>query len=119
MTHERGIRRRAHDPGRDGGELRMTQAMALDEWDDAWADDAVATIIGLSLAHESFSADDLAKELRKPNRPAQVGAAFRSAQAQGLIESLESQRSTSKTRNHGRNLRWRRKTEGVQNASTL
>lgn len=92
----------------------MTQAMVLDDHDPHWKDDAIATIVGLSLAHESFSADDLVKVLRPPNRPAQVGAAFRSAQAQGLIESIESQKSTSKTRNHGRNLRWRRKVnEGV------
>jgi hypothetical protein len=91
----------------------MTQAMALDDYDPDWKDDAIATIIGLSLAHETFSSDDVRKELRPPNHPAQVGAAFRSAQAQGLIESIESQKSTSKTRNHGRNLRWRR-VEGVE-----
>ncbi len=89
------------------------KAMVLDDWDSAWKDDAVATIIGLSLAHESFSADDLRKEMRPPNRSAQYGAAFTSAQAQGLIESIASHKSTSKTRNHGRNLRWRRKVEGI------
>jgi len=92
----------------------MTQAMALDDWDESWAEDAVATIIGLSHAHPDFSCDDLRREMRPPNRSAQYGAAFRSAQAQGLIESIDSQKSASKTRNHGRNLRWRRKTEGVQ-----
>jgi len=92
----------------------MTQAMVLDDWDENWAEDAVATIIGLSLANDSFSSDDLRKVLRSPNRSSQWGAAFRSAQSQGLIESIESQKSTSKTRNHGRNLRWRRKQqEGV------
>ena len=92
----------------------MTQAAVLDDFDSTWKDDAIATIVGLSLSVESFSADDLAACMRKPNQPAQVGAAFRSAQAQGLIESIASQKSTSKTRNHGRNLRWRRKiNEGV------
>jgi len=89
------------------------RAAALDDWDELWKEDAIATIISLSLDHDSFSADDLRKEMRPPNRGAQVGAAFRSAQSQGLIESVESQKSTSKTRNHGRNLRWRRKSEGV------
>lgn len=89
------------------------RAAVLEDWDEAWKDDAVATIIGLSLAHESFSADDLRREMRPPNRPAQYGAAFTSAQAQGLIESIESHKSSSKSRNHGRNLRWRRKQQGV------
>ena len=85
------------------------RAMALDDWDEAWKEDAIATIVSLSLDHESFGADELRKEMRPPNRSAQYGAAFRSAQAQGLIEPIDSQKSTSKSRNHGRNLRWRRK----------
>ena len=89
------------------------QAMVLDDWDEFWAEDAVATIIALSLANDTFSSDDLRKVLRAPNRSSQYGAAFRSAQTQGFIESIESHKSTSKTRNHGRNLRWRRKVEGV------
>ena len=88
--------------------------MALEEeWDRDWADDAIATIIGLSLAHESFSSDDLRRELRPPNRPSQYGAAFRSAQKQGLIESAGFKKSTSKTRNAGSHQIWRRKPEGV------
>ena len=90
------------------------QAAALEEeWDDAWATDAIGMIITLAHDKESFSSDDLRKAIRPPNRPAQYGAAFRSAQAQGLIEPIDSQKSTSKSRNHGRNLRWRRKQEGV------
>lgn len=89
------------------------RAAVLDDWDMAWKDDAVAAIVELSLAQESFSADDLRREMRPPNRSAQYGAAFTSAQAQGLIESFESHKSSSKSRNHGRNLRWRRKQEGV------
>jgi hypothetical protein len=89
----------------------MTQAMVLDDWDAAWKDDAVATIISLSLDHDTFTADDLRKHMRPPNRSAQWGAAFTSAQAQGLIESVESHKSTIKSRNNGRNLRWRRKTD--------
>ena len=89
------------------------RAAVLDDWDEAWKDDAVATIVSLSLDHETFSADDLRREMRPPNRSSQYGAAFTSAQAQGLIESVASHKSTSKTRNHGRNLRWRRKQQGV------
>ena len=89
------------------------QAAILEDWDDCWKEDAIATIVSLSLDHESFTSDDLRKEMRPPNRSSQYGAAFRSAQAQGLIESIDSQKSTSKSRNHGRNLRWRRKSEGM------
>lgn len=89
------------------------QAAVLDDWDPEWAADAIGMIITLSHAHESFSSDDLRREMRPPNRPSQYGAAFRSAQSQGLIEVVDSQKSTSKSRNHGRNLRWRRKTEGI------
>jgi dihydroorotase-like cyclic amidohydrolase len=95
----------------------MIAAVLEDDWDEQWAADAVATIVSLSLDHESISADDLRREMRPPNRPAQYGAAFRSAQAQGLIESIASHKSTSKTRNHGRNLTWRRKQEGVGHGS--
>ena len=87
------------------------RAAVLDDWDADWSADAVAAIISLSLDHETFSADDLRKHMRPPNRPAQWGAAFTSAQAQGFIESIESHKSTSKSRNNGRNLRWRRKTD--------
>lgn len=90
------------------------RAAVLDDFDESWKDDAIATIISLSIDHDSFGADDLRRALRPPNRSSQYGAAFRSAQAQGLIEPIDSQKSTSKSRNHGRNLRWRRKkTEGV------
>ena len=91
----------------------MTQAMALDDWDEAWAEDAVATIVALSLDHESFSSDDLRKHIRPPNRSSQIGAAFRSAQSQGLIESVGYKKSTSKTRNRGSHQIWRRKSQGV------
>lgn len=90
------------------------QAAALEpEFDSTWGEDALATIIALSLAHESFSSDDLRREMRTPPRPSQYGAAFRNAQAAGLIESIGYATSTTKTRNHGRHLLWRRKQEGV------
>lgn len=89
------------------------QAAALEDYDDAWKEDALATIIALSLAHESFSSDDLRKAIRTPPRSSQYGAAFRNAQAAGLIESVGYATSTTKTRNHGRHLLWRRKEQGV------
>lgn len=89
----------------------MTQAAVLDDYDEFWKDDAVAAIISLSLDHETFSADDLRKEMRPPNRPAQWGAAFTSARVQGLIESAGYKKSSTKTRNNGSHQIWRRKTE--------
>lgn len=91
----------------------MQAAVLDDHFDRDWKDDAIATIIGLSHANESFSSDDLRREMRTPPRSSQYGAAFRSAQAQGLIESVGYEISTTNTRNHGRHLRWRRKTEEV------
>ena len=89
------------------------RAMALDEYDEFWKDDCIATIIALSLAQESFSSDDVRRELRPPNRSSQIGAAFRSAQKQGLIEAVGYKKSTSKTRNNGSHRVWARKAEGV------
>ena len=94
-------------PDQAGDEV--TRAAVLDDWDDAWTEDAIATIIGLSLKYTSFSSDDLRREMRAPNRPSQVGAAFRSAQSQGLIESVGYKQSSSKTRNNGSHKVWRRK----------
>lgn len=90
------------------------QAAALEpEFDSTWGEDAVATIIALSLAHESFSSDDLRREMRTPPRSSQYGAAFRNAQAAGLIEAVGYVQSTSKTRNNGSHKLWRRK-EGAR-----
>jgi hypothetical protein len=85
--------------------------MVLDDFDEFWKDDCIATIIALSIALPEFSADDVMREMRPPNRSSQVGAAFRSAQSQGLIESCGYKKSTSKTRNSGSHQVWRRKTD--------
>lgn len=88
--------------------------MALDDYDDAWPEDALATIIALSLAQDTLSIDDLRREMRTPPRSSQYGAAFRNAQAAGHIEAVGYATSTTKTRNHGCcHLLWRRKQEGV------
>lgn len=85
------------------------RAAVLDDWDDAWSTDAVGMIITLSHRMDRFTSDDLRAAIRPPNRPSQVGAAFRNAQAQGLIESIGYVPSTTTTRNSGRHLQWRRK----------
>jgi len=88
----------------------MSQAAVLDDnFDRDWGADAVATIIALSIAQDTLSSDDLRREMRPPNRSSQVGAAFRSAQAQGLIESCGYKKSTTKTRNNGSHQIWKRK----------
>ena len=89
----------------------MRAAVLDDNYDRDWKDDAIATIVALSLAQETLSADDLVREMRPPNRSSQVGAAFRSAQSQGLIESCGYKKSTSKTRNSGSHQVWRRKVD--------
>lgn len=89
------------------------RAAVLDDWDEAWAEDAVATIVALSLAQPTVTSDDLRAAMRPPNRPSQYGAAFRNAQAAGLIEAVGYVQSTSKTRNNGSHKLWRRKPEGV------
>lgn len=89
------------------------QAAVLDDWDSDWGSDAVATIVALAQAQDFISSDDLRREMRPPNRPSQYGAAFRSAQKQGLIESAGYKKSTSRTRNAGSHQIWRRKTEGA------
>lgn len=90
------------------------RAAVLDDWDPDWGTDAVGMIITLSHRLPQFTSDDLRAAIRPPNRPAQVGAAFRHAQAAGLIESIGYVPSTTTTRNSGRHLQWRRKLEGVQ-----
>ena len=89
----------------------MTQAMVLE--DSTWAEDAIATIIGLAQAHTVFTADDLAREMRKAPHPNMVGAAFSTARGQGLIEAAGYTTSNTPSRHHGVIRTWRRKQEGV------
>lgn len=92
----------------------MSQAAVLDDnFDRDWGSDALATIVAISLRQPTLTSDDLRREIRTPPRPSQFGAAFRNAQAAGLIESVGYATSTTKTRNHGRHLLWRRKEQGV------
>lgn len=88
------------------------QAAVLE--DATWPEDAVATIIDLSHAHDTFTADDLAREIRKAPHPNMVGAAFTTARGQGLIEAAGYTTSNTPSRHHGVVRVWRRKTEGVE-----
>lgn len=90
----------------------MTQAMALE--DSTWAEEAVAKIIDLAHAHDTFTADDLAREMRKAPHPNMVGAAFSAARGQGFIEAAGYTTSNTPSRHHGVIRTWRRKTEGVK-----
>lgn len=87
------------------------KAAALEDTD--WSADAVATIIELSHTQSTFTADDLAREMRKPPHGNMVGAAFSAAKAQGLIEPAGYTTSNTPSRHHGVIRTWRRKREGV------
>lgn len=86
----------------------MSQAMALDNGAD-WSEDALATIVSISLARYIFSADDLAAEMGKPPHPNMVGAAFAAARSRGLIEAVGYQTSASKSRKNGVIRTWKRR----------
>ena len=89
----------------------MTQAMALE--DTAWSEDAVATIIALSHAQSFVTAEDLAREMRRPPHPNMAGAAFSAARTQGFIEAHGYTTSNTPSRHHGVIRVWRRKSVGV------
>ena len=87
----------------------MTRAMALEESKAEWFEDAVATIVGLAQAQPIVTADDLARELRKPPVSNWVGLAFGKAARAGHIEWIRYVRSNNKTRRGGSVSEWRRK----------
>lgn len=79
----------------------MTQAMALEDSHEAWLEDAVATIHALAHSTTSFSADDLAREMRRPPHPNLPGIAFSKARALGYITTIGVHSSATKSRNGG------------------
>jgi hypothetical protein len=85
----------------------MTAAMVLE--DTSWSEDAVATIISLSHAQSLVTADDLAREMRKPPHPNMTGAAFSAARSQGFIEAAGYTTSNTPSRHHGVIRTWRRR----------
>ena len=78
----------------------MTQAAVLDDRDD-WLEDAVATIHALAHSRTTFSADDLAKEMRNPPHPNLPGIAFSVARARGYITTVGFHSSATPSRNGG------------------
>lgn len=89
----------------------MTAAMALDDRDD-WLDDAVATIHSLAHSQTTFSADDLAREMRPPPHPNLPGIAFSKARALGYITTVGFHSSATKSRNGGVQRVWAAVKEG-------
>lgn len=77
--------------------------------DNDWADDALATIIGLSLTQEEFTADDLRREMRPPANPNWPGQAFARARNLGHIEAVSHTISHSRSRKNGALRTWTRK----------
>ena len=88
----------------------MTAAMVLE--DTLWSEDAVATIIGLAHSQAIVTAEDLARELRRPPHPNMTGAAFSAARSQGFIEAAGYTTSSTPSRHHGVIRTWRRRVEG-------
>jgi len=85
------------------------KAAVLEDSHEAWHEDAVATILGLSLQHEEFTADDLRREMRPAPHQNAPGMAFAAARNLGYIESVNSTVSKSKSRKNGSLKTWTRK----------
>lgn len=77
--------------------------------DTTWPEEALNTIIGISHTQEIFTADDLARELRKAPYPNAVGIAFSQARRAGYIEPVSYTTSVQIARKHGVVRTWRRK----------
>lgn len=77
----------------------MARPAALE--DLVWHEDAIATIAGLALAQHIFTADDLAREMRKPPHDNMPGQAFAAARALKLIRAVGYQTSGTKSRKNG------------------
>ncbi|UUG70007.1 helix-turn-helix RNA binding domain protein [Arthrobacter phage Zucker] len=81
--------------------------------DNEWLEDAVATIVGLSLAQEEFTADDLRREMREPAHPNWPGQAFSVARSRGYIEAVSHSISSARSRKNGSLKIWTRKKEAA------
>lgn len=79
--------------------------------DNEWLEDAVATIVGLSLAQDEFTADDLRREMREPAHPNWPGQAFSVARSRGYIEAVSHSVSSARSRKNGSLRTWTRKKE--------
>jgi hypothetical protein len=90
--------------------------MVLEDSHEAWAEDAMAAIIGLSLDMDEFTADDLRREMRPAPHRNGPGLAFAAARNAGFIESTSSTVSKSKSRKNGSLKTWTRATTKEQTA---
>lgn len=68
---------------------------------EAWAEDAVATIIGLAHVLPEFDASDLTREMRPAPHPNAPGQAFSKARALGHITAVGYRQSTTPSRKNG------------------
>jgi hypothetical protein len=89
------------------------RAMAFEQDKDEWLEDAVATIIGIAEKQETFTADDLRREMREPDDSHWPGTAFTKARILGYIEGFEDRyvKSTTPSRNHSAIKLWTKKKE--------
>jgi len=87
----------------------VTAAAVLEDSHEAWAEEALNIVIGLSHIHHIFTADDLGRNIRKPPHPNLPGQAFSRARSLGLIEAVGFQTSTSKSRKNGVLRVWQRR----------
>ena len=88
------------------------KAAVLEVSHEAWREDAVATIIGLAHVLDTFTAEDLAREMAPAPHPNSPGQAFAAARNAGHIVAVGYTTSHSKTRKHGVTRVWRRRVEG-------
>jgi alkylated DNA nucleotide flippase Atl1 len=77
--------------------------------DNAWMEDAVATIIGLVHNQEIVTAEDVAREMRRPPVSNWIGLAFTKAKNEGHIEWVRYVRSNTKSRKGGSVSEWTRR----------
>ena len=85
--------------------------MAFEQDKDEWLEDAVATIVGLANSQETFSADDLRREMREPDEPSWPGRAIIAAKKAGHIEPVGYQTSHAAARKYGATRVWKKKEE--------
>jgi adenosine/AMP kinase len=77
----------------------MSRHIALEDLD--WAEDAVATIVGLAASGLPFTAEDLRREMREAPHCNMYGIAFTTAKGLGYIRPIGYRTSTTPTRKRG------------------
>lgn len=76
------------------------KAAVLDTREE-WLEDALAAIHALAQDKDTFSADDLTREMRPAPHPNLSGIAFAMARARGYITTVGTHSSATKSRNGG------------------